>query len=71
MSVRPALTDGRLRLAIPNKGRLAEPAIALLREAGYLFEADDRRLFAPTASSTWASRARIWSKSVGARSPNA
>src|SRR6202011_4807707 len=47
MSVRPGLTDGRLRLAIPNKGRLAEPAIALLREAGYLFEADERRLFAP------------------------
>jgi ATP phosphoribosyltransferase len=44
---RPGLTDGRLRLAIPNKGRLAEPAIALLREAGYQFEADDRRLFAP------------------------
>jgi len=47
MSVRPGLTDRRLRLAIPNKGRLAEPAIALLREAGYQFEADDRRLFAP------------------------
>jgi len=47
MTVRPGLTDGRLRLAIPNKGRLAEPAIALLREAGYQFEADDRRLFAP------------------------
>jgi ATP phosphoribosyltransferase len=37
MNVRPGLTNGRLRLAIPNKGRLAEPAIALLREAGYLF----------------------------------
>lgn len=47
MNGRPGLTDGRLRLAIPNKGRLAEPAIALLREAGYQFEADDRRLFAP------------------------
>ena len=44
---RSGLIDGRLRLAIPNKGRLAEPAIALLREAGYQFEADDRRLFAP------------------------
>jgi ATP phosphoribosyltransferase len=44
---RPGLSDGRLRLAIPNKGRLAEPAIVLLREAGYQFEADDRRLFAP------------------------
>ena len=47
MIVRPGLTHGRLRLAIPNKGRLAEPAIVLLREAGYEFEADDRRLFAP------------------------
>lgn len=47
MSIARGLTDGRLRLAIPNKGRLAEPAIALLREAGYRFEADERRLFAP------------------------
>ncbi len=47
MSVGRGLTDGRLRLAVPNKGRLAEPAIALLREAGYRFESDDRRLFAP------------------------
>src|SRR3979411_1461941 len=47
MNVRPGLIDGRLAPAPPNKGRLAEPAIALLREAGYQFEADDRRLFAP------------------------
>ena len=47
MSVGRGLTDGRLRLAVPNKGRLAEPAITLLREAGYRFESDDRRLFAP------------------------
>jgi ATP phosphoribosyltransferase len=47
MSVGRGLTDGRLRLAVPNKGRLAEPAIVLLREAGYRFESDDRRLFAP------------------------
>jgi len=46
MSIARALTDGRLRLAIPNKGRLAEPAVTLLREAGYRFEADERRLFA-------------------------
>lgn len=38
---------GRIRLALPNKGRLAEPAVALLRDAGYQFETDDRRLFAP------------------------
>lgn len=47
MSARANLVDGRLRLAVPNKGRLAEPAVTLLREAGYRFEADDRRLFAP------------------------
>ncbi len=47
MSIRPGLSDGRLRLAVPNKGRLAEPGVALLHEAGYRFEADDRRLFAP------------------------
>ncbi len=39
--------NGRIRLALPNKGRLAEPAVALLREAGYRFETDDRRLSAP------------------------
>ena len=39
--------DGRIRLALPNKGRLAEPTVALLREAGFRFETDDRRLFAP------------------------
>ncbi len=47
MRPRQELSDGRLRLALPNKGRLAEPAVALLREAGYRFEADERRLFAP------------------------
>ncbi|MGH7903013.1 MAG: ATP phosphoribosyltransferase [Candidatus Dormibacteraceae bacterium] len=35
-----------MRLAVPNKGRLAEPSLALLREAGFRFEAADRRLFA-------------------------
>ena len=39
--------NGRVRIALPNKGRLAEPAATLLREAGYGFETDDRRLFAP------------------------
>ena len=47
MTATRGLADGRLRLAVPNKGRLAEPAITLLREAGYRFESDDRRLFAP------------------------
>ena len=38
--------DGRLRLAVPNKGRLCQPASDLLEEAGVSFEADERRLFA-------------------------
>lgn len=37
---------GRIRLALPNKGRLSQPAASLLSEAGFGFEADDRRLFA-------------------------
>jgi ATP phosphoribosyltransferase len=36
----------RLRLAVPNKGRLVEPAIALLRDAGLSFEGHDRSLVA-------------------------
>ncbi|MGC2191184.1 MAG: ATP phosphoribosyltransferase [Candidatus Dormiibacterota bacterium] len=36
----------RIRLALPNKGRLSQPAVSLLSEAGFGFEADDRRLFA-------------------------
>ena len=39
--------QGRIRLALPNKGRLCQPAASLLTEAGFGFEADDRRLFAP------------------------
>lgn len=37
----------RIRLALPNKGRLSQPAASLLTEAGFGFDADDRRLFAP------------------------
>jgi len=36
----------RLRLAIPNKGRLVEPTIQLLHDAGLVFEAHDRSLVA-------------------------
>jgi ATP phosphoribosyltransferase len=36
----------RLRLAIPNKGRLVEPTVALLRDAGLVFEAGERSLVA-------------------------
>jgi ATP phosphoribosyltransferase len=34
----------RLRLAIPNKGRLVEPTVRLLRDAGLVFEAGERAL---------------------------
>lgn len=37
---------GPLRLAVPNKGRLSEPAIELLRSAGLEFELSERRLSA-------------------------
>jgi ATP phosphoribosyltransferase len=36
----------RVRLAVPNKGRLVEPTIDLLRSAGLQFEAHDRSLVA-------------------------
>lgn len=39
-----------LRLALPNKGRLAEPAVDLLRAAGLDFELSERRLSAPVAN---------------------
>jgi ATP phosphoribosyltransferase len=38
--------DGRLRLAVPNKGRLVEPTLALLHDAGLVFEERDRSLVA-------------------------
>lgn len=36
----------RLRLAIPNKGRLVEPTLALLHDAGLVFDEHDRNLVA-------------------------
>lgn len=39
-----------LRLALPNKGRLAEPAVELLRAAGLDFELSERRLSATVAN---------------------
>jgi ATP phosphoribosyltransferase len=36
----------RLRLAVPNKGRLVEPTVHLLRDAGLVFEEHDRSLVA-------------------------
>jgi ATP phosphoribosyltransferase len=36
----------RLRLAVPNKGRLVEPTLGLLHDAGLVFEEHDRSLIA-------------------------
>ena len=36
----------QLRLAIPNKGRLVEPTVQLLKDAGLVFEAGERALMA-------------------------
>ena len=35
---------GRLRLAVPNKGRMVEPTLRLLHDAGLVFEQHDRSL---------------------------
>ena len=35
-----------LRFAVPNKGRLKEPALSLLRKAGYKFRLRERALYA-------------------------
>ncbi len=43
---RPRAEGKRLRLAVPNKGRLAEPALSLLRDAGLDFEVSERSLTA-------------------------
>ena len=40
-----AMSD-RLRLAVPNKGRLVEPTLRLLHDAGLVFEEHDRSLVA-------------------------
>jgi ATP phosphoribosyltransferase len=40
------MTTRRLRLAIPNKGRLVEPTVRLLRDAGLVFEVGERALVA-------------------------
>src|SRR3989442_6979168 len=36
----------RLRLAVPNKGRMVDPTLALLHDAGLVFEEHDRSLVA-------------------------
>ncbi len=42
--------DGRLTVAVPSKGRLAEPALRLLLDAGLSFEATERSLVVPCAN---------------------
>jgi len=43
-------TNGRLTLAVPAKGRMAEPALRLCADAGLTFEATDRALLVPCAN---------------------
>ena len=43
-------SNGRLTLAVPSKGRLAEPALRLCADAGLRFEATDRSLLVPCAN---------------------
>ena len=42
--------NGRLTLAVPSKGRMAEPALRLCADAGLSFEATDRALLVPCAN---------------------
>ena len=43
-------SNGRLTLAVPSKGRMAEPAMRLCADAGLSFEASDRALLVPCAN---------------------
>ena len=43
-------SNGRLTLAVPSKGRMAEPAMRLCADAGLSFEATDRALLVPCAN---------------------
>lgn len=50
MPIIPPRAEPQLKVALPNKGRLAEQAVQLLKDAGLVLDAtDERRLFA-TAS---------------------
>ena len=41
---RPAVASATMRLAVPNKGRMREPTLRLLHEAGLAFEQTERAL---------------------------
>jgi ATP phosphoribosyltransferase len=43
-------TNGRLTVAVPSKGRMAEPALRLCADAGLRFEATERALLVPCAN---------------------
>jgi ATP phosphoribosyltransferase len=43
-------SDGRLLLAVPSKGRMAEPALELCQAAGLRFETTERSLHVPCAN---------------------
>jgi len=45
---KPSINLRRMIIAVPNKGRLSEPALELLREAGIRAEGTERRLIVPT-----------------------
>ena len=42
--------DGRLTVAVPSKGRMAEPSLRLLADAGLSFESTERSLVVPCAN---------------------
>ena len=42
--------DGRLKLAVPAKGRMSEPAVRLCADAGLSFELTERSLVVPCAN---------------------
>jgi ATP phosphoribosyltransferase len=44
------VTERRLTLAVPSKGRMAEPALRLCADAGLSFEATERALLVPCAN---------------------
>lgn len=50
MSFTRAGENGRLTLAVPAKGRMAEPALRLCADAGLSFEATERSLVVPCAN---------------------
>lgn len=43
--------DNKLKVAVPNKGRLREPTIELLRQSGYQFRVANKALYASSTNS--------------------